>query len=78
MTEPWSHDALALADSLPDGVVAADAHGKVTLVSSTAAAMLSVSAAECIGKPLSEVLALEYAAAFDLPGESLHVDLAAR
>jgi signal transduction histidine kinase len=56
--EPWSHDAWALADSLPDGVVVADAHGRVTLVSRTAAAMLSVSGHDSVGQPLSEVLAL--------------------
>ena len=58
MTEPWSQDALALADALPDGVVVADAHGQVTLVSRTAAAMLSTSSDASVGKPLSEVLAL--------------------
>jgi len=58
MTEPWSKDALALADSLPDGVVVADADGQVTLVSRTAAAMLSTSSEASVGKPLSEVLAL--------------------
>ena len=58
MDEPWSQDAWALADSLPDGVVVADAHGRVTLVSRTAAAMLSVSGRDSVGQPLSEVLAL--------------------
>jgi signal transduction histidine kinase len=56
--ERWSQDARVLADALPDGVVVADADGVVTLVSRTAAAMLSVSGRASIGKPLSEVLAL--------------------
>ncbi|MFL6001951.1 MAG: ATP-binding protein [Nocardioides sp.] len=56
--EPWSQDALALAEALPDGVVAADAQGQVTLVSQAAAAMLSTSSGASVGKPLSEVLAL--------------------
>jgi signal transduction histidine kinase len=56
--ERWSPDAQALADTMPDGVVVADAEGVVTLVSRTAAAMLSVSGTESIGKPLPEVLAL--------------------
>jgi signal transduction histidine kinase len=58
MTERWSEDAQGLADALPDGVVVADADGMVSLVSRTAAAMLSVPAHACIGKPLSDVLAL--------------------
>ena len=58
MDEPWSQDALALADALPDGVVVADADGQVSLVSRTAAAMLSISGRASIGKPLSEVMAL--------------------
>ena len=58
MDEEWSQDAQALADALPDGLVVADAAGMVTLVSRTAAAMLSVSSHESVGKPLSEVLLL--------------------
>ena len=58
MDEPWSPDAQSLADTMPDGVVVADADGIVTLVSRTAAAMLSVSTSECVGKPLPEVVAL--------------------
>jgi signal transduction histidine kinase len=58
MNERWSQDALALADALPDGLVVADADGQVTLVSRTAAAMLSISGYNSIGKPLSEILAL--------------------
>ncbi|GAB3762690.1 ATP-binding protein [Nocardioides ginsengisegetis] len=52
-------DAQSLADSLADGVVAADADGRVTLVSSVAAQMLSIEAEECVGKPLEDVLALQ-------------------
>jgi signal transduction histidine kinase len=58
VTGPWPQEAQDLADALPDGVVVADADGIVTLVSRTAAAMLSVSGRACIGQPLSEVLAL--------------------
>jgi signal transduction histidine kinase len=56
--EHWSQEARDLADALPDGVVAADGDGMVTLVSRTAAAMFSVPGDACIGKPLSEVMAL--------------------
>jgi signal transduction histidine kinase len=56
--ESWSQDARSLADALPDGVVVADADGQVTLVSRTAAAMLSTSGHASVGKPLSEVMAL--------------------
>lgn len=49
-------DAQALADALPDGVVVADADGKVTLVSAAAAAMLAGTAG--VGDHLGEVLAL--------------------
>jgi signal transduction histidine kinase len=58
MTERWSPDAQSLADAMPDGLVVADADGIVTLISRTAAAMLSVAASECVGKPLPEVVAL--------------------
>jgi signal transduction histidine kinase len=58
MNERWSQDARDLADALPDGVVVADADGQVSLVSRTAAAMLSISVNDSLGKPLSEVLAL--------------------
>ncbi|MCW2764334.1 MAG: yycG 1 [Nocardioides sp.] len=51
--------AQALADALPDGVVLGDAEGRVTLVSSVAAAMLGVRAADCLGRPLADVLALQ-------------------
>ena len=47
-----------LADTLPDGVVLADARGDVVLVSAAAAAMLSVTASESVGRPLADVLAL--------------------
>ncbi len=49
-------DVQALADALPDGVVVADADGRVTLVSAVAAAMLPGSGG--VGDHLGEVLAL--------------------
>ena len=58
MTSP-EHDAQALADSLPDGVVVAGPDRVVTLVSTLAAAMLGSAAADLIGRPLGEVLALQ-------------------
>jgi signal transduction histidine kinase len=57
VSEPPS-SAQALADLLPEGVVIADADGVVTLVSARAAQMLGVTADECLGRPLAEVLAL--------------------
>ncbi|MCR6033688.1 PAS domain-containing protein [Nocardioides sp. zg-579] len=51
-------DAQALADSLPDGVVVADADQQVELVSAPAARMLGVTPEEAVGRPLAEVLAL--------------------
>lgn len=51
--------AQALADALPDGVVLADADGNVVLVSSLAAQMLALDAADCVGRPLGETLALQ-------------------
>lgn len=52
-------DAQELADSLPDGVVVADAHGVVTLVSDPAARMLGTTPDEAVGRPLEAVLALQ-------------------
>jgi signal transduction histidine kinase len=46
-------------DALPDGVVIADAHGRVELVNLVAAAMLGGSVDELVGRPLDEVLALQ-------------------
>jgi len=54
-------DAQALADALPDGVVVADADGRVTLVSAVAAAMLNgsvLNGSEGVGRHLGDVLAL--------------------
>lgn len=46
-------------DLLPDGVVVADADGRVTAINTVAAGMLDVAPAEAaIGRPLDEVLAL--------------------
>ena len=56
--DPWTADAHAVADALPDGVVLADAEGMVTLVSAVAASMLSIPPGAGVGQPLSEVLAL--------------------
>ncbi|GAA2022494.1 sensor histidine kinase [Nocardioides kribbensis] len=52
-------DAQQLADSLPDGVVVADAEGRVTLVSRVAVQMLGRSALDAVGRGLAEVLALQ-------------------
>ncbi|WP_435741276.1 sensor histidine kinase [Nocardioides sp. SYSU DS0663] len=51
-------DAQELADSLPDGVVVADAAQDVVLVSRPAAVMLGIDQSAAIGRPLAEVLAL--------------------
>lgn len=48
----------SLADVLPDGVVVADADGKVELVSATAARMLATTSSTAVGQVLGEVLAL--------------------
>lgn len=54
MTEP-----LDPLDLLPDGVVVADAQGRVTAINAVAAEMLDVGpAAAVVGRPLHEVLAL--------------------
>ncbi|GAA1541559.1 ATP-binding protein [Nocardioides humi] len=45
-------------DLLPDGVVVADAAGRVSAVNTVAAAMLGVSPATAAGHPLTDVLAL--------------------
>ncbi|MEI5674097.1 MULTISPECIES: sensor histidine kinase [unclassified Nocardioides] len=58
MTDP-EHDAQALADSLPDGVVVAGPDRVVTLVSSVAATMLGPAAAGTVGRSLGEVLTLQ-------------------
>ncbi|MBJ7530509.1 MAG: PAS domain-containing protein, partial [Nocardioides sp.] len=46
-------DAQQLADSLPDGVVVADAEGRVTLVSRVAVQMLGRSALDGVGRGLA-------------------------
>ncbi|WP_246081656.1 sensor histidine kinase [Nocardioides litoris] len=48
-----------LADVLPDGVVVADADGRVTLVSTVAARMLGRVGSDDVGRPLAEVLRLQ-------------------
>ena len=48
----------SLADVLPDGVVLADADGRVELVSATAARMLAIDGDAALGRPLGDVLAL--------------------
>jgi signal transduction histidine kinase len=54
MAEP---DPQALVDALPDGVVVADADGRVTMISSVAATMLGLEPG-AVGEPLADVLAL--------------------
>ena len=49
--------AQQIVDALPDGVVLAGPDGRVTMVSSLAAAMLGVPP-DCVGQPLADVLAL--------------------
>lgn len=57
MTDP--PDPLDSLDLLPDGVVLADAEGRVTAINSVAARMLDVGPPQVsIGRPLAEVLAL--------------------
>ncbi|WP_240641628.1 ATP-binding protein [Nocardioides ferulae] len=51
--------ARELADALPDGVVVADAEGRVTLVSAVAARMLGTDPDAGLGEPLVDVLALQ-------------------
>jgi signal transduction histidine kinase len=51
-------DGQELADLLPEGVVIADADGRVTLVSARAADMLGTTPEQSVGRPLAEVLAL--------------------
>lgn len=51
-------DDLQVLDLLPDGVVAADRDGLVTVVSPVAARMLDLDPAAVVGKPLSDVLRL--------------------
>lgn len=46
-------------DELPDGVVVADAGGRVTAVNAAAAAMLGVPAADLVGKHLRDVISLD-------------------
>ena len=53
---PWTPQSLA--DVLPDGVVLADADGRVELLSATAARMLAADLEGAVGRPLGEVLAL--------------------
>ncbi|GAA2122021.1 ATP-binding protein [Nocardioides bigeumensis] len=45
-------------DSLPDGVVVADAHGHVVVVNTTAERMLGIDRDESVGRPLEDVLTL--------------------
>jgi signal transduction histidine kinase len=56
VSQPSAQD---LADVLPDGVVVADADGRVTLVSALAARMLGRTGADDVGRPLAEVLRLQ-------------------
>ncbi len=49
----------ALVDTLPDGVVVADARGRVVLVSALAARMLGADPTTSVGAPLTDVLALQ-------------------
>ncbi len=51
-------DAQRAVDSLPDGVVIADADGCVRLLNDSAAAMLAVPREQAVGRPLDEVLAV--------------------
>ena len=46
-------------DELPDGIVVADADGRVTAVNATAAAMLGTTAADLVGVPLREAMSLD-------------------
>lgn len=52
-------DARAAFDALPDGAVVADAAGLVTVVNQVAGVMLGVTPADCVGRPLGEVLTLQ-------------------
>ena len=58
---PERHELIGggVLDSLPDGVVLADAHGLVTFVNRAAARMLGLSRGDTAGKPLSDVLVLQ-------------------
>ena len=56
MPAPTAQD---LADALPDGVVVADADGRVVLVSALAARMLGREGSDDVGRPLAEVLRLQ-------------------
>jgi signal transduction histidine kinase len=51
-------DAQRAVDSLPDGVVIADAAGRVSLINDRAASMLAIDRGEAIGRPLGEVLSV--------------------
>ena len=51
--------AQALADALPDGLVVADARGRVVLVSEPAARMLGTGADRGVGRPLTDILRLQ-------------------
>ena len=51
-------DGQTLLDALPDGVVLADAEGRVTVISQPAIRMLGVTG-DVVGEPLREVLALQ-------------------
>lgn len=52
-------DALLDLDELPDGVIVADADGRVTAVNAAAAAMLGSDAVDLVGEPLREALYLD-------------------
>lgn len=58
MTVSVTDPAQDVLDSLPDGVVIADARGRVVRVSSVAAQMLGTTAYDAVGRPLADVLAL--------------------
>ena len=49
----------ALADSYPDGIIAADAEGTVVLLNSQGAGLLGCEVADALGRPLTEVLRLQ-------------------
>jgi signal transduction histidine kinase len=51
-------DAQRAVDSLPDGVVIADADGRVSLLNDRAASMLALDREGAVGRPLDDVLAV--------------------
>jgi signal transduction histidine kinase len=48
-----------LTDAYPDGVVAGDPDGIAVVINRQAEALLGITAAECLGRPLAEVLPLQ-------------------